>query len=90
MGMIEQILRVMGLGTKENSNYLQFSFISYTEVTHIEIQFGILIYHNLISRSSLIFGMIEPFSTEIYLIDLEKFQLFAVVTVHFLCRGCTY
>ena len=41
---------------------------------------------SIISRASLILGMIEQFSTESWPLNLEKYQLFAVY-VHFL-RGC--
>jgi hypothetical protein len=42
-----------------------------------------------ISRSSFILGMIEPFWTELWPLDFEKLQYFAV-SVHFLCTGFTY
>lgn len=40
-----------------------------------------------ISRSSLVLGMIERFSTDLCPLDLEKFHLFSV-SVNFLCSGC--
>jgi hypothetical protein len=42
-----------------------------------------------ISRSSSLLGTIEPFLTELWPLDFEKFHEFAV-SVHFLCTGCTY
>lgn len=44
----------------------------------------------IISLSSSILGTIKTLLTVLCPLDVEIFQLFAVVSVYFLCKGCTY
>lgn len=66
--------------------YTQFSFIFFAEDAIFEMKFGndIQVYQDNI-YVKFDFGLIEQFSTELCLMDIKKFQLYAV-SVHFLRR----